>query len=179
MRINRVTVSCENCGKVVEVIKAREKTFRFCSMSCHGKFILGSPLNQSKITRRTGERHPHWKGGRMKQSNGYVRVLVGREYVLEHRHVMQQFLGRKLSKREQVHHKNQDKFDNRIENLELLDIAEHVRIHHKEGLYKPMGWSRKFRSCRFCYEDVKPHKARGLCGRCYRKAQALEINYKS
>lgn len=62
-------------------------------------------------------------------SEGYVRLFVDRKFVLEHRYLMEQYLGRKLSVKENVHHINGDKRDNRIENLLLVDRSSHAIGH--------------------------------------------------
>lgn len=51
--------------------------------------------------------------------------------VQEHRHVMQEHLGRSLADTERVHHINCQKRDNRIENLHLFaSDAAHHKAHH-------------------------------------------------
>jgi len=60
----------------------------------------------------------------------YKRITVDGRVVLEHRHIMEKHLGRKILTSEIVHHKNGDPQDNRIENLELMTQSSHTKIYH-------------------------------------------------
>ena len=53
---------------------------------------------------------------------------------------MEKHIGRYLEPEEVVHHINHDKLDNRIDNLEITDLATHTREHHlgKKGRGKDL-----------------------------------------
>lgn len=119
---------------------------------------------------RRRELAPPWKGGR-KIQNGYILIFVPEHpfcdhngYVREHRLVMEKYLGRYLTRDEDVHHKNGDTQDNRIENLELMTHGDHMVLTH--SVYG------KDHRCITCGgESIKRKNGsniwrRGKCNRC-------------
>lgn len=61
--------------------------------------------------------------------SNYKAIKVNGKKVDEHRYIMEQYLGRELARDEVVHHKDGDKSNNKIENLELMSLSEHTRQH--------------------------------------------------
>ena len=63
----------------------------------------------------------------------YKIIKINGEKIYEHRYVMQSYLGRKLLPNEIVHHKDRNRRNNTINNLELTTQSEHIKDHHRKG----------------------------------------------
>lgn len=63
----------------------------------------------------------------------YKTIQINGKQVRLHRYVMEQKLGRKLLFNEIVHHKDENKHNNNIDNLELVSRSIHKKIHYEIG----------------------------------------------
>lgn len=121
-RRRQVDQACQQCGASLAGLSPSKAVRQFCSNECRA---------QARIKHHTDRLH----NGRpvLKTRAGYLSLYepghpnankCGR--ILEHRYVMSQVLGRPLTTDEHVDHINQDKTDNRPENLQVLDQYSHA-----------------------------------------------------
>jgi len=87
---------------------------------------------------KKGPNHPTWKGGSRVSEDGYIRSYAPDHpwprksgYVFEHVRVMELQIGRRIALNEVVHHKDHNRQNNALENLELQLAGAHSR-HHRQ-----------------------------------------------
>jgi hypothetical protein len=117
---------CILCGKEYKI---SQKGQRFCSIEC-------SSISRKKyFTIPECLENPKRK---IDKNIGYVRIYVPMHpkantwgYVYEHVVIMEKELNRFLLEDEVVHHINGVRWDNRIENLKVMNKIEHSKIKPK------------------------------------------------
>jgi len=109
--------SIEGCFKPL-----KRPNDKFCPMHYYRIYRHGDPFFRKRKANGEGCITPA----------GYMRFIINRRPIFEHRIVMEKHLRRKLKRTEFVHHKDGNKLNNNINNLELMKSNSlHIRKHFK------------------------------------------------
>jgi HNH endonuclease len=125
-RKNRVDKICRQCGAPFWIRASHAGTGAFCSTRCAS---IGKMKNAIK-GEYFNDRPKRWHSG----VGGYVQVYAPNDpsshkdgWAFEHRIIAAETAGRALLPGEEVDHVNQIKFDNRPENLALVNKTDHAK----------------------------------------------------
>ena len=131
---NQHKIICDCCGATIyrNDYRLSKHKHNFCNKSCHNIWTSKNSI----LTNANA-----WKGGRFVTLYGYILIYMpshpkctNRGYISEHRLVMEQKIGRYLTKDDIVHHLNGVRDDNRPENLDICNKSTHEHTT-KDKLY--------------------------------------------
>ena len=122
---------CPICGKEFyrkrrDLIKTKQNA---CSYKCSGEI---------KKMIYKGSNNPKWRGGKIQRSDGRVFIYapehpnanLNGSHILEYRLIAEKKIGRMLTDKEIVHHKDGDVTNNGLDNLDVITLSEHAKIHN-------------------------------------------------
>ena len=147
---------CEICFEYFRTKKSHLTRRKTCGKECDGnrKKSMYIGKNNPNYGNR-GENNPLYKGGYI---NKYGYRLIKKPnhpnankdgYILEHRYIVSKHLGRPLEEWEIVHHKDGNRLNNEITNLEVMTREEHSYLHSydyeiiRDSLGRIVGLSRR------------------------------------
>lgn len=149
---NKVERVCCQCNKSFSVVPSQIKIGKgkYCSNVCR----------YESMKSLKGQKSRGWQGGKT-LLNGYVYIYtdiphprkINGIYVKRSILVAEKKIGRYLKKDEIVHHVNEIITDDRPENLQVLTLSEHVKLHRRQR-YWNSGLPRDKKTGRFLQKNV-------------------------
>jgi hypothetical protein len=126
--------------KIMEFIRKTygEEYYQQRRSKLYRRSKLGS---KNPMLGKYGEKHPNYRG-LVEDGHGYYMILKpdwytgrrGSKYVFAHSVVMCEYLGlTEVPSGFVIHHINGDRKDNNINNLALVSVSGHARLHSSEG----------------------------------------------
>jgi hypothetical protein len=144
----RVELVCKNCGITFLERQCHARRRSYCSNECR---FSGKEYLEALSERSSGSGNAMWAGGTSMHSDGYVyekcvdHPYASNGYVFQHRLVVERCVREKfpaskclielggqlyLSPAYVVHHKDGDRCNNELSNLQILTNSDHIKLHN-------------------------------------------------
>lgn len=139
MAVLNIPYPDSNVSKVIK--KSQPFILGFCACGCNTEINIRSGHSFRRYIsghNSKGENNPAWKGGIQFDKHGYELVYSpnhpnrdSTNLIRKHRLVMEQHLGRLLTKKEVIHHIDDNPKNNDISNLKLYsNNVDHLKDNH-------------------------------------------------
>ncbi len=131
--------------------------YRLCFCGC--KYLIKCIKRNGRLAKfkkghstggRRGENNSNYKNG--KYSDNYLRIIVNGKNIKKHIHIFQEYIQCCMLPWGDVHHKDGDKFNNEITNLQGIMHNQHAIISNKKDM--------SGRFCKICGGKTKYNKSR-------------------
>ncbi len=127
--ITNGTPVCKRCGLSENLITYKyAKFYGYCKKCMY--ILRDGKVNKGNSIERYVDKDGYVRlYGKSLRTHPNYKKSVG---LMEHHYVMSQYIGRPIYNNEIVHHINGNKQDNRIENLQLMSVLDHNKLHSNE-----------------------------------------------
>lgn len=142
------------CGAKTNLATATHKRFGY---------KVGEPLMFLSGHCSRGKNNPRWKGGRRVRPDKYIYIWIPNNttsqsnYVMEHILIVQRMLGKPIPPKAEIHHVDQNRGNNKNNNLVLCEsVLYHRLLHTRTRAFDACG-NASWRRCIICkeWDDLK------------------------
>lgn len=142
----------------IRVTRPKVCTVEGCGKKVNSRGLCGMHYARLRLTGEVGQPgskiNPFGEGGFTK--DGYIIMNIDKRPRLVHRFIAEQALGKPLPEGVEIHHVNENRSDNRSENLVICpDKAYHKLLHRRQAAYDACG-NPNYRKCCYCKQHDDP-----------------------
>lgn len=127
---------CAICGKEFKIFPCRKNITKCCSYECRNKLIIKTKQALYENTKTNSYRKDicvlpkemTYAGYKVYMNGKYPAICINGKNHYLHRYVWEQANG-PIPKNMVIHHKDFNRGNWKLENLELLTRAEHIKLH--------------------------------------------------